>query len=169
MLYVNKVMVVVRVTADLDPTATTKKGWKIAKAKAIVCKPGKKDETGNWVNDENPCWIDVKAFQKADDKWGAVTNLEKAEKGSVLYVEGELTLETWDDKQTGQKRSKHVITANKIQFVSEMPSSGPDFGAAKDQPAGFGAMTNKGQQSRQFAPAGGRQQTFGGSIEADPF
>jgi len=165
MLYVNKVMVVVRVTADLDPTATTKKGWKIAKAKAIVCKPGKKDETGNWVNDENPCWIDVKAFQKADDTWGAVTNLEKAEKGSVLYVEGELALETWDDKQTGQKRSKHVITANKIQFV-EAARSGGDEG----QPAGFAALGgNKGQQSRQYAPAGGRQQTFGGSVEPDPF
>lgn len=38
-------------------------------------------------------------------------------KGRPVFVEGRLQLDTWDDKQTGQKRSKLRVVAENIQLL----------------------------------------------------
>jgi single-strand DNA-binding protein len=38
-------------------------------------------------------------------------------KGRPVFVEGRLQLDTWDDKQTGQKRSKLRVVAESIQLL----------------------------------------------------
>jgi single-strand DNA-binding protein len=38
-------------------------------------------------------------------------------KGSLAYIEGKLRLETWEDKDTGKKRSKITTTARDVQFL----------------------------------------------------
>jgi single-stranded DNA-binding protein len=35
-------------------------------------------------------------------------------KGAKVYVEGFLRTEVWDDRQTGQKRSKLVVVAERV-------------------------------------------------------
>lgn len=67
---------------------------------------------------EVPCWIDVKV-------WGKTGELcEKyLHKGSQVLVEGYLEQESWEDKQTGAKRSKHVLVANNVQFGSKADSA----------------------------------------------
>lgn len=54
-------------------------------------------------------WIDVEAW---DDLAEAVSNW--AAKSNYVRVTGRLIQQTWDDKTTGQKRSKHVIRAREI-------------------------------------------------------
>lgn len=51
-------------------------------------------------------------------------------KGRPLFIEGRLQLDSWDDKQTGQKRSKLRVVAENIQMLgsrqeSEGSSSSP--------------------------------------------
>jgi single-strand DNA-binding protein len=51
-------------------------------------------------------------------------------KGRPVFVEGRLQLDTWDDKQTGQKRSKLRVVAENIQLLGarqegEVPTSPP--------------------------------------------
>src|SRR4030095_497517 len=46
---------------------------------------------------------------------GADTVGEHYKKGRPLFVEGRLQLDTWDDKATGQKRSKLKIVGENIQ------------------------------------------------------
>lgn len=51
-------------------------------------------------------------------------------KGRPVFVEGRLQLDTWDDKQTGQKRSKLRVVAENIQLLGarqegELPTSPP--------------------------------------------
>jgi single-strand DNA-binding protein len=51
-------------------------------------------------------------------------------KGRPVFVEGRLQLDTWDDKQTGQKRSKLRVVAENIQLLGsrqegELPASPP--------------------------------------------
>jgi single-strand DNA-binding protein len=51
-------------------------------------------------------------------------------KGRPVFVEGRLQLDTWDDKQTGQKRSKLRVVAENIQLLgsrqeTELPTSPP--------------------------------------------
>jgi single-strand DNA-binding protein len=52
--------------------------------------------------------------------WGRTAELagEYLKKGSCVLFSGRLDQESWDDKQTGQKRSKIVIVADTMQFLS---------------------------------------------------
>src|SRR6516225_7066846 len=38
-------------------------------------------------------------------------------KGSPIHVEGSLKMDTWDDKSTGEKRSKIRVHADRVQFL----------------------------------------------------
>lgn len=40
-------------------------------------------------------------------------------KGDAIAITGEITTETWDDKATGQKRSKLFVTANSVAEFHE--------------------------------------------------
>ncbi len=50
-------------------------------------------------------------------------------KGSPVLLEGALKLEQWDDKQTGQKRSKIVVNVARITFLGEGKVDGKGDGA----------------------------------------
>ena len=58
-------------------------------------------------------------------------------KGSSIHVEGSLKTDTWDDKTTGEKRSKIRVTADRVQFL-DSPRS--DSGAGGGM--GGGAVTD---------------------------
>jgi single-strand DNA-binding protein len=50
-------------------------------------------------------------------------------KGRPVFIEGRLQLDSWDDKQTGQKRSKLRVVAENLQLLGtrqegESPASG---------------------------------------------
>lgn len=44
-------------------------------------------------------------------------------KGSQVLVEGKLKNDEWEDRQTGQKRSKTRIIADSVQFIGERNNS----------------------------------------------
>jgi single-strand DNA-binding protein len=74
------------------------------------------------------CFIDVTAFGRQ-----AETASEYLAKGSPALIEGRLTFESWEG-QDGQKRSKHKVIAERIQFMArkgESPST-----AVVQSPAG---------------------------------
>ncbi len=62
---------------------------------------------------EEMLWIDIKA-------WGDLAQecLQKAKKGTIIFVEGTLKKDSWDDKTTGTKKSKIVVNASKINFLN---------------------------------------------------
>jgi len=68
--------------------------------------------------------------------WGR--NAENAaqylQKGRSVLIEGRLQLETWQDKQSGQERSKLKVVADAIQFLS----SGQESTAASSQDSNRG-------------------------------
>ena len=43
-------------------------------------------------------------------------------KGSSIHVEGSLKMDTWDDKTTGEKRSKIRVQADRVQFLDSRRS-----------------------------------------------
>lgn len=67
---------------------------------------------------------------------------EYMKKGRPIFVEGRLQQDRWDDKNTGQKRSRIRVTVTTVQFL--------------------GGRDESGQQSQQGAPATG-DTDFGGS------
>lgn len=66
---------------------------------------------------EETTYVDVTLWGKQAESAG-----EHLSKGKSVLIEGRLKLDTWDDKQTGQKRSKLGVVAESMQFLS--PSGG---------------------------------------------
>jgi len=61
---------------------------------------------------ESVAFIDHKAFGKTGE---AIAKYLK--KGQPIFTVGRLDQENWDDKATGQKRSKLVVVVESFQFV----------------------------------------------------
>lgn len=60
--------------------------------------------------------------------WGRKAEVigEYVRKGDPLYVEGRLTLDSWEDKETGQKRSKLKVTGETFEFLQGKASGRED-------------------------------------------
>jgi single-strand DNA-binding protein len=61
---------------------------------------------------EESCWVSVTVWEKLAEYVG-----EHLKKGSPVIVEGRLKQETWDDKDTGAKRSRLKLQANSIHTL----------------------------------------------------
>ena len=75
-------------------------------------------------------------------------------KGSAAYIEGRLQMDTWEDKQTGQKRSKLRVVAENLQFLD---SKGVDrsVGHPGDHEGGGGGPP-QGRPAPRAASSGAR-------------
>jgi single-strand DNA-binding protein len=62
---------------------------------------------------------------------------EYLKKGRPVFIEGRLQLDTWDDKQSGQKRSKLRVIGETMQLLGSRPSAGaaPAETGDEDRPA----------------------------------
>lgn len=58
--------------------------------------------------------------------WGRTAEVagEYLKKGRPVFIEGRLQLDSWDDKQTGQKRSKLKVVADGMQLIGGRPGGG---------------------------------------------
>ena len=81
-------------------------------------------------------------------------------KGRGVFIEGRLQLDSWDDKQTGQKRSKLKVVAENMQLLGSRSSggegdSGGERPTAGERPAGGerGNQPRRGSGSGSGAPA----------------
>lgn len=60
--------------------------------------------------------------------WGRTAEVasEYLKKGRPVFIEGRLQMDTWDDKQTGQKRTRLRVVAENMQLLGGRPSGGGD-------------------------------------------
>lgn len=109
----NKVMVMGKLTRDVQ-VRFTPGGTAVA-------------ELGMAVNRK---WFDKQSNQKKEEVtyidvtlWGKQAELagEYLSKGSGLFVEGRLQLEQWEDKTSGEKRSKMKVVGESMQFIGGKP------------------------------------------------
>lgn len=121
MANLNKVMLIGNLTRDPE-LRYTPKGTAVADIALAINRV--------WNNEQNQrqeetTFVDITL-------WGRQAELAQQylTKGRGAYVEGRLQMDTWDDKQTGQKRSKLKVVAESLQFL-------PDGGARTgNAPAG---------------------------------
>jgi len=102
----NKVILIGNLTRDIELRYTTK-GQAVARI-GLAVNSWKKSDDGK----EDTLFIDVDAWEKLAERCK-----EYLSKGSQILVEGRLKLDTWDDKETGQKRSKIFVIASDIRFL----------------------------------------------------
>jgi single-strand DNA-binding protein len=104
----NKVILMGNLTRDPEMRYTPK-GLAIVKFGLAVNR--------NWTTEtgekkEEVTFIDVDSFGRQ-----AETIAQYMKKGSPILVEGRLKLEQWDDKTTGQKRSRLGVIVEGFQFL----------------------------------------------------
>lgn len=118
----NRVMLLGNLTRDPE-LRYTPKGTAIVKLGMAINRTWK-DDAG--ASKEEVTFVDVDAFGRQ-----AEVLAQYLRKGRQLFVEGRLRLDTWDDKQTGQKRSKLGVVLESFQFVdSGGARSGEEGGTA---------------------------------------
>ncbi len=66
--------------------------------------------------------------------WGRTAEIagEYLKKGRPVFIEGRLQLDTWDDKQSGQKRSKLKVVGEGLQLIGSRPG-GAGGGGGEDE------------------------------------
>jgi single-strand DNA-binding protein len=121
----NKVILVGNLTRDPE-LRYTPKGMAIAKVGLAVNRV--------WTNEagekkEEVTFVDVDVFGRTAENVG-----QYMRKGSPILIEGRLRLDQWDDKQTGQKRSKLGVVAETVQFLGS-GSGGGRGGESGGEPA----------------------------------
>lgn len=127
MANLNKVMLIGNLTRDPE-LRHTPKGTAVAEI-ALAIKRIWNNEQGQ--KQEDVTFVDVTL-------WGRQAEVAQQylTKGSPAYIEGRLQMDTWDDKATGQKRSKMKVVGEVLQLLgSRNASSGSgNSGAYSDRP-----------------------------------
>lgn len=115
MANLNKVMLIGNLTRDPE-LRHTPKGTAVSEISLAINR--------NWTNDqgqkqEETTFVEVTL-------WGRQAEVvqQYVTKGSPIYIEGRLQLDSWDDKETGKKRSKLRVIGENFQFLSGKPGSG---------------------------------------------
>ncbi|MDD5200913.1 MAG: single-stranded DNA-binding protein [Terrimicrobiaceae bacterium] len=69
--------------------------------------------------------------------WGRQAEVanEYAKKGRPIYIEGRLQLDSWEDKQSGQKRSKLRVVGENLQLLGSRDGGGGRSGGDEEAPA----------------------------------
>ncbi len=59
--------------------------------------------------------------------WGRQAEIagQYLKKGNPVYIEGRLQMDTWEDKQTGQKRSRLRVVAENLQLLGSRQGNRP--------------------------------------------
>jgi single-strand DNA-binding protein len=104
----NKIILVGNLTRDVE-LRYSPAGTAIAKFGIATNRTYKDNVTGE--NKQETMFIDVTVFGRSAE----IAN-QYLRKGSKVLIEGRLVLDQWVDS-SGQKRSKHSVVAEKVQFM----------------------------------------------------
>jgi single-strand DNA-binding protein len=95
----------------------------IAINRRTITKDGQKDDT---------TFVDCEAWGRDAEILG-----QYFVKGTPIFIEGRLKLDSWEDKETGKKQMKLCVVAERIQFVAPKvytPPRDPPSPEPQDEP-----------------------------------
>jgi single-strand DNA-binding protein len=145
----NKVILMGNLTRDPE-LRYTPKGTAVARI-GLACNRKWKSETGEMK--EEVTFVDVDAFGKTAETIG-----QYLKKGRPILIEGRLRYETWEDKQTKQKKSKLGDGKLPISGFRRWPKRGrrrsPGFASGGNRP---GARARRRRSRRS---TGRRRRSF---------
>jgi single-strand DNA-binding protein len=133
----NKVMLMGNLTRDPE-IKYTPKGTAIAHLGLAV---NRNYTLENGEKREEVTFIDVEAYGRQAEVIG-----EYFKKGRPIFIEGRLKLDTWDDKATGQKKSKMRVVLETFQFLGSRDGGG---GGVPDSTAEYADQQVSAQPTRR--------------------
>jgi single-strand DNA-binding protein len=135
----NRVLLIGNLTRDPE-VRYTPKGTAVAEMSLAI---NRYIQTEGGEKKEEVTFVDVTLWARLAEISG-----EYLKKGKPVFIEGRLQLDTWDDKQTGQKRSRLRVIAESMQLLGARDNG--DRSADRRQGAAVGAAPD--QQTRPRDP-----------------
>ena len=112
---INQVILMGRLTRDPETRSTT--SGKTVTSFSLAVDRGGQDDTADF--------FDVTAWEKTGELVAQYLS-----KGRRVLVQGRLRQDSWDDKDTGKKRSKVEVVANDVTFLDGPNGDGGGSGSA---------------------------------------
>ena len=143
MASVNKVMLIGNLTRDPE-VRYTPKGSAVADVGLAI---NRYFTMENGEKREETTFVDVVL-------WGRQAELAQQylSKGRPVYIEGRLQLDSWEDKNTGQKRSKLRVVGENMQFLGSPKDSGGGGGGGYQQQQQAPQQPQQPQQQQPSSP-----------------
>jgi len=133
----NRVMLMGNVTRDIELRHTP--GGTAVTDMGMAVNDRRKNTQGEWVDETT--FVEVTL-------WGRTAEIaaEFLKKGSPVFIEGKLRLDSWE--ADGQKKYKLKVVGDRLQLLG---SKGEGSGSRTDyqQPSNFGGATGTARQSRE--------------------
>jgi len=124
----------------------------------------------------NRYWTDKSTNERKEETtfvditlWGRQAGIagEYLAKGRPVLIEGRLQLDQWEDKETGQKRSKLRVVGEQMQLLGSRNEGGSGPPAKSGAPAGRQAGAPAAAR-RSSAPADAAEEDYGYSAGRTP-
>jgi single-strand DNA-binding protein len=144
MANLNKVMLIGNLTRDPE-LRHTPKGTAVSEISMAINRVWNNDQG---QKQEETTFVEVTL-------WGRQAELAQQylTKGRPVYIEGRLNLDTWDDKETGKKRSKLRVIGENMQFLSSGTGAGGGGGGSSERSSQASSPSQR-QSSPQGSPQG---------------
>lgn len=143
---INKVMITGNLTRDAE-LRTTPSGTSILNF-GVAVNDRRRNQNGEWEDYAN--FIDCTMFGRRAE---SLQNYLK--KGLKVAIEGRLHYSSWEDRNTGQRRSKVDVTVDEIEFMSSRGEGGGNYGGGNYGGGSYGG--NQGGYGNQGGGYGGGQ------------
>jgi len=144
---VNKVILLGNLGKDPE-VKYTQSGMAVANF-SLATSSSVKDKDGNWQDKTE--WHNIKAFGRTAEIAG-----EYLKKGRTVYLEGRIHYDSWDDKETGQKKYMTQILVNELTLVGGQREGGEGAGGYSGNRGGSAKSANNFDQrapEHEEAPA----------------
>jgi single-strand DNA-binding protein len=145
----NKVMLMGNLTRDPE-VRYTPKGSAVADLAIAVNRSYTAD---NGEKREEVTYVDVVLWARL-----AEIASQYLKKGSPVFIEGRLQMDSWEDKQTGQKRSRLRVVGEIMQMLGGKREGGDDQGGGGGGGGGGNYQQRPQQQYRSGGGGGGAPQ-----------
>ena len=103
---------------------------------------------------EEVTFIDCEAYGRT-----AEVLAQYLKKGRPVFLEGRLKLDTWQDKESGQSRSKMKVVVEGFQFIDSKPGAGGGSGGGDSDGGGY--VQTRSPSSKTTQPAGPAHEPMG--------
>jgi single-strand DNA-binding protein len=136
---INKVILVGRLGKDPEirstPNGTSVAKFTVATDEKFTDRAGEKQERTEWHN--------IVAWGKLGEICG-----QYLRKGKLVYIEGSIRSDSWDDKETGQKKYRTEIVANTMKMLDRRGDEGGGGGGG-----GYSQSSSRSTGSGSSKPA----------------
>jgi len=147
---VNKVIILGNLGKDPE-VKFTPQGTPVAKF-SVATSERYKDKEGNWQ--ERTEWHNIVLWQRLAEIAG-----EYLKKGSKVYIEGRLRTDSWDDRESGQKKYRTEIVGNDLVLLSGRSEGAGGYSRSRGASASGGSSGGAAHASEPADAAQGTQIT----------